>query len=118
MRLNFDSNYYEARCRAMNETEGKLDDGFNCERCRNKGYIYTLSEDNELLSSECPDCFKARTSLLADDNRNIVASVDGSTVLYDKDNPRTEITIMRKSNGNGELMSEPALMNGAVRKCL
>ena len=56
--------------------------------------------------------------ILADDNRNIVASVDGSAVLYDKDNPRTEITIMRKSNGNGELMSELALMNGAVCKCL
>lgn len=34
--------------------------------------------------------------ILADDNRNIVASVDGSAVLYDKDNPRTEVTIMRK----------------------
>lgn len=34
--------------------------------------------------------------ILADDNRNIVASVDGSAVLYDKENPRTEITIMRK----------------------
>lgn len=35
--------------------------------------------------------------ILADDNRNIVASVDGSAVLYDKENPRTEITITRKS---------------------
>lgn len=62
-RLNFDRTYYENQCRAMNETIGKQEDGFNCERCRNKGFIYTLSEDNELLSSECPDCFKARTSL-------------------------------------------------------
>lgn len=36
--------------------------------------------------------------ILADDNRNIVASVDGSAVLYDKKNPRTEITITRKKN--------------------
>lgn len=34
--------------------------------------------------------------ILEDDNRNIVASVDGSAVLYDKENPRTEVTITRK----------------------
>lgn len=31
--------------------------------------------------------------ILADDNRDVVASVDGSRVLYDKDNPRVEIYI-------------------------
>lgn len=31
--------------------------------------------------------------VLADDNSNIVVSMDGSQVFYDKDNPRTEITI-------------------------
>ena len=31
--------------------------------------------------------------ILADDNRDIVASVDGSRVRYDKDNPRVEIRI-------------------------
>lgn len=31
--------------------------------------------------------------ILADDNRDVVASVDGSRVLYDKQNPRVEITI-------------------------
>ena len=36
--------------------------------------------------------------ILADDNRNIVASVNGSEVLYDKENPRTEVTITRKEN--------------------
>lgn len=36
--------------------------------------------------------------ILADDNRNIVASVDGSEVLYDKENSRTEVTITRKEN--------------------
>lgn len=48
--------------------------------------------------------------ILEDDNRNIVASVDGSKVLYDKKNPRTEVTITKKedyeqwiskTNGNG-----------------
>lgn len=31
--------------------------------------------------------------VLADDNRNIVYSTDGSRVLWDKKNPRTEVTI-------------------------
>lgn len=31
--------------------------------------------------------------ILADDNRDVIASVDGSRVYYEKDNPRTEITI-------------------------
>ena len=31
--------------------------------------------------------------ILADDNNTIIASVDGSRVLYDKENPRTEIFI-------------------------
>ena len=31
--------------------------------------------------------------VLADDNSNIVVSMDGSMVFYDKDEPRTEITI-------------------------
>lgn len=33
--------------------------------------------------------------ILADDNRNIVASYDGSMVLYDKENPRTEVEISK-----------------------
>ena len=31
--------------------------------------------------------------IIADDNRNIVYSMDGSVVLYDKERPRTEIAI-------------------------
>jgi Holliday junction resolvase RusA-like endonuclease len=33
--------------------------------------------------------------IIEDDNRNIVASTDGSRVFYDKENPRTEITITK-----------------------
>ena len=33
--------------------------------------------------------------ILEDDNSNIVAGHDGSRVLYDKENPRTEILITR-----------------------
>lgn len=32
---------------------------------------------------------------LADDNSNIIVSHDGSRVLYDKDNPRTEVYITK-----------------------
>lgn len=35
------------------------------------------------------------SGILADDNRDVIATTDGSMVLYDKDNPRTEITITR-----------------------
>ena len=41
--------------------------------------------------------------ILSDDNSNIVVTMDGSQVLYDKDHPRTEITITPKEgkeNGN------------------
>lgn len=34
-----------------------------------------------------------RGEVLADDNSKIVVSMDGSRVAYDKDHPRTEITI-------------------------
>lgn len=49
--------------------------------------------------------------ILADDNRNIVASVDGSAVLYDKENPRTEVTITRKENYE-QWVSKPVQMRG------
>ena len=39
-----------------------------------------------------------RYGVLKDDNFNIVASMDGSRVYIDKENPRTEITITRKEN--------------------
>jgi predicted phage replisome organizer len=31
--------------------------------------------------------------VIADDNSNIIISTDGSRVMYDKDNPRTEVEI-------------------------
>ena len=35
----------------------------------------------------------SKAHIIADDNRNIIASVDGSRVFYDRVNPRVEITI-------------------------
>lgn len=40
-----------------------------------------------------------RYGVLKDDNCKILASTDGSRVLYDKDNPRTEIHITEAENG-------------------
>ena len=37
-------------------------------------------------------------SCIEDDCRDIIASTDGSAVMYDKQNPRTEITITAKEN--------------------
>lgn len=37
-----------------------------------------------------------RAGILVDDNRDVIATTDGSIVLYDKDNPRTVITITAK----------------------
>ena len=39
------------------------------------------------------DDLLVEAGILADDNSRIVISHDGSRVLYDKENPRTEITI-------------------------
>ena len=38
--------------------------------------------------------------IIEDDNSKIIVSVDGSRVLYDKENPRTEITITEAKDEN------------------
>lgn len=38
------------------------------------------------------DCL-TECGIIADDNRNVMYAVDGSRVFYDKNDPRTEITI-------------------------
>lgn len=40
--------------------------------------------------------------VLADDNCSLVASMDGSAVFYDKENPRTEIEIEKKEGRGRE----------------
>ena len=55
---------------------------------------------NNLLEATCDILVKAK--VLADDNSRIVAGHDGSRVLYDKGNPRVEITITEMGgNENG-----------------
>lgn len=46
---------------------------------------------NNLLASICDILVKY--NILKDDNCNIVQTLNGSRVLYDKENPRTEIRI-------------------------
>lgn len=48
------------------------------------------------LQEACLDVLVS-AGILADDNSNIVASMDGSRVEYDKDDPRTEIKIGQKA---------------------
>ena len=50
-----------------------------------------------LLEGTC-DILKD-AGVVTDDNRNIIASTDGSRVLWDKKNPRTEITITDAETG-------------------
>lgn len=44
---------------------------------------------------EAIDDVMVKHRLLADDNYSIIVSHDGSRVLYDKENPRTEVDITR-----------------------
>lgn len=47
---------------------------------------------------EAIDDVMVKAELLKDDNYNIIAAHDGSRVLYDKANPRTEVYIERISD--------------------
>lgn len=41
--------------------------------------------------------------ILKDDNSRIIVSMDGRRLEYDKDNPRTEVTIMTLKEGEDDL---------------
>lgn len=64
-------------------------------RCR----VVTVFYMKNRRKCDVSNCLEAAHDLLvkgrilADDNYTIIESVDGSRVKYDKDNPRTEITI-------------------------
>ena len=50
---------------------------------------------------EAVDDVLVRSGVLADDHSGIVVSHDGSRVLYDKENPRTEVEITGWEAGRG-----------------
>ncbi|MGN1303749.1 MAG: RusA family crossover junction endodeoxyribonuclease [Oscillospiraceae bacterium] len=62
---------------------------FYCETRRQSDLAGHLQSIQDLL---------VEYEVIEDDCRDIIASTDGSAVLYDKENPRTEITITRKES--------------------
>lgn len=58
-------------------------------------YMKTRRKVDSLNLLACIDDLLVDCKILADDNCRIVVAHDGSRVLYDPDNPRTEITITR-----------------------
>ena len=55
---------------------------------------------------EAVDDLLVNAGIIADDHCRIVAAHDGSRVLWDKDNPRTEITITRLQPEDGQMSFE------------
>ena len=58
-------------------------------------YMKTRRRVDSLNLLAAIDDLLVDAEILADDNCQIVVAHDGSRVLYDKDNPRTEITITK-----------------------
>lgn len=56
-------------------------------------YMQTKRKVDTLNLQACADDLLVEAGIIKDDNSNIVKSHDGSRVLYDKQNPRTEIYI-------------------------
>ena len=72
---------------------GPIDEPVNVKAVYYMGSHRRVDKTN--LESALADVLVA-AKLLADDNRDIIASTDGSIVLYDKEHPRTEVTITRR----------------------
>jgi len=85
---------YEKKCR---EYMPKLDKPIDCPI--NLKVLYYMETKRKcditnLLQATCDILVKYK--VLSDDNYSIVESVDGTRVLYDKENPRSEIYIEEK----------------------
>ncbi len=62
----FDRNYYLDRAHRLNEDEGQDMDGYNCPKCNNKGYFYSVRGDDgkdEIVEGVCPECGNIRQSI-------------------------------------------------------
>jgi Holliday junction resolvase RusA-like endonuclease len=66
--------------------------------CRYLFYMKTRRVVDGLNLQAAIDDLLVEAGILKDDNSRIVIGHDGSRVLYDPDNPRTEITITRVDN--------------------
>lgn len=62
-------------------------------------YMATHRKVDALNLQAAADDLLVEAGILADDNSGIVKSHDGTRVLYDKQNPRTEITITEYKEG-------------------
>lgn len=56
--------YEELQCKWANDNEGNLNekDGHNCDKCKNKGIVYYLNEQRNLVVKDC-ECMKIRKTL-------------------------------------------------------
>ena len=85
---------YEKKCKEyMPKLEKTIDYPINLECHFYKGTRRKCDLTN-LLQAVCDILVKYK--IIDDDNYSVVASVDGSFVEYDKENPRTEIYIEKK----------------------
>lgn len=59
-----DKSFAQIRCDLLNADVGNKNkkDGYNCNKCKNKGIIYILEED-EAISTSCPECTAIRKGL-------------------------------------------------------
>lgn len=67
--------------------------------CRYVFFMGTKRRVDALNLQAAIDDILVKAGVLADDNVNVVVSHDGSRVLYDKSNPRVEITIHKLKKG-------------------
>jgi len=75
-------------------------------------YTATWHKKDDLNLYEALDDILVKEGILADDNRKIIRSRDGSRVLYDKENPRAEIYIYSYEK------EEDLWLVAPVQKCL
>lgn len=61
-------------------------------------YMSTHGKVDKSNLEACIHDLLVDVGVLEDDNRDIIATTDGSMVLYDKQNPRVEVTITRVEN--------------------
>lgn len=85
---------YEKKCKPyIPKIEKPIDFPINLECHFYKG-THRKCDITNLLQAVCDILVKYK--FIEDDNYSIIASMDGTRVFYDKENPRTEIYITKK----------------------
>lgn len=85
---------YEKKCKPyIPKIEKPIDFSINLECHFYKG-THRKCDITNLLQAVCDILVKYK--FIEDDNYSIIASMDGTRVFYDKENPRTEIYITKK----------------------